>query len=70
MVKGTNITIYVDNETLAWLDQMCGVMGITRGKLVSKILRQTLNGAQNILLSGAANPELIKKLKKMLKDSI
>ena len=71
MVKGINISVYVDNETLKWLDQLCGEWGLTRGKAISMVLKESRKVA-GILVAQleTLNPDLAKKLKKRLKDSI
>jgi len=71
VVKGINISVYVDNETLKWLDQLCGEWGLTRGKAISMVLKESRKVA-GILVAQleTLNPDLAKKLKKRLKDSI
>ena len=36
---GKNISVYLDDETITWFDQLCGEWGLTRGKAIQMILK-------------------------------
>jgi hypothetical protein len=67
---GKNISIYLDDDAVKWLDQMCGEWGVTRGKAIQLILQQSRSMSEMLVgYLKTQNPELSKQLNKMLKDS-
>lgn len=64
---GRNISIYLDDEDLRWLDSICSEWQMTRGKAIQYVLRQSR--AMSKMLVGflkPQNPKLASDLKKML----
>ena len=67
---GTNISVYLDDDDIEWLDQLCGEWGLSRGKAISFVLKQSrqFSGMLGDFLK-TQNPELSKALKEMMKGS-
>lgn len=67
---GRNISIYLDDETLKWLDQLCKEWGMGRSKAMGFVLMQAKQWAKALVpLLGKEKPKLAKDLRDLLKDS-
>jgi hypothetical protein len=67
---GKNISVYLDDDTIKWLDQLCGEWGVTRGKALALVLQQSRSMSEMLVgYLKTQNPKLSKQLSKMVKDS-
>ncbi len=66
-ILGTNISIYLDDETIEWLDQMCSEWGLTRGKAISFFLKESRHIVELVLPMINQDPRLKSSLEKLFK---
>lgn len=67
---GDNISIYLNDDEIEWLDKLCGEWGMTRGKAIQYVLRQSREMSKTLVgLLKTQNPKLSRQLDKLVKDS-
>jgi hypothetical protein len=67
---GKNVTIYLDDPTLKWLDALCKEWHLTRGKALQLVLRQSRQMAGFLgSFIKTQYPELSRGLRKMVRET-
>ena len=67
---GKNISIYLDDDDIKWLDQLCGEWGLTRGKAMQTVLKQSRHMSEMLVgYLKTLNPKLSKQLNKLVEES-
>ena len=67
---GKNISIYLDDDTLKWLDELCKEWGMGRSKALQFVLEQSKQWAKALVpLLEKEKPQLADDLNKLIKRS-
>ena len=67
---GKNISIYLDDDTLKWLEQLCKEWKMGKSEALQFVLKQSKQWSQALIpLLGKKNPGLADEVRKFVNNS-